>query len=158
MGLIALSQGQLDNALKSFEWAVAYSPEYAEAHNSLGAALQELKQFEKAKISFKKAVALNPQYAQGLHNLAILSEIINLPDEAYEYYEKALAVEPNYAEAYRNQSRTKKYKKNDPQIAQMQSIYSNDNLTISDKVHINFALAKVNEDLGNQKDFFKHSP
>ena len=38
----------------------------------------------------------------------------------------------------------------------MQSIYSNDNLSISDKVHINFALAKVNEDLGNQKDFFKH--
>ena len=156
LGLIALSQGQLDNALKSFEWAVAYSPEYAEAQNSLGAALQELKQFEKAKVSFKKAVALNPQYAQGLHNLAILSEIINLPDEASEYYEKALAVEPNYAEAYRNQSRTKKYKKNDPQIAQMQSIYSNDNLSISDKVHINFALAKVNEDLGNQKDFFKH--
>ena len=156
LGLIALSQGQLDNALKSFEWAVAYSPEYAEAHNSLGAALQELKQFEKAKVSFKKAVALNPQYAQGLHNLAILSEIINLPNEASEYYEKALAVEPNYAEAYRNQSRTKKYKKNDPQIAQMQSIYSNDNLSISDKVHINFALAKVNEDLGNQKDFFKH--
>ena len=156
LGLIVLSQGQLDNALKSFEWAVAYSPEYAEAHNSLGAALQELKQFEKAKVSFKKAVALNPQYAQGLHNLAILSEIINLPDEASEYYEKALAVEPNYAEAYRNQSRTKKYKKNDPQIKQMQSIYSNDNLSISDKVHINFALAKVNEDLGNQKDFFKH--
>ena len=156
LGLIALSQGQLDNALKSFEWAVAYSPEYAEAHNSLGAALQELKQFEKAKVSFKKAVALNPQYAQGLHNLAILCEIINLPDEASEYYEKALAVDPNYAEAYRNQSRTKKYKKNDPQIAQMQSIYSNDNLSISDKVHINFALAKVNEDLGNQKDFFKH--
>ena len=156
LGLIALSQGQLDNALKSFEWAVAYGPEYAEAHNSLGAALQELKQFEKAKVSFKKAVALNPQYAQGLHNLAIICEIINLPDEASEYYEKALAVEPNYAEAYRNQSRTKKYKKNDPQIAQMQSIYSNDNLSISDKVHINFALAKVNEDLGNQKDFFKH--
>ena len=156
LGLIALSQGQLDNALKSFEWAVAYSPEYAEAHNSLGAALQELKQFQKAKVSFKKAVALNPQYAQGLHNLAILCEIINLPDEASEYYEKALAVDPNYAEAYRNQSRTKKYKKNDPQIAQMQSIYSNDNLSISDKVHINFALAKVNEDLGNQKDFFKH--
>ncbi|MDC3345255.1 sulfotransferase [Candidatus Pseudothioglobus singularis] len=156
LGLIALSQGQLDNALKSFEWAVAYGPEYAEAHNSLGAALQELKQFEKAKASFKKAVALNPQYAQGLHNLAILCEIINLPDEASEYYEKALAVEPNYAEAYRNQSRTKKYKKNDPQIKQMQSIYSNDNLSIADKVHINFALAKVNEDLGNQKDFFKH--
>ena len=156
LGLIALSQGQLDNALKSFEWAVAYGPEYAEAHNSLGAALQELKQFEKAKVSFKKAVALNPQYAQGLHNLAILCEIINLPDEASEYYEKALAVEPNYAEAYRNQSRTKKYKKNDPQIKQMQSIYSNENLSISDKVHINFALAKVNEDLGNQKDFFKH--
>jgi tetratricopeptide (TPR) repeat protein len=156
LGLIALSLGQLDNALKSIEWAIAYSPEYAEAHNSLGAALQELKQFEKAKGAFNKAVELNPKYAQGLHNLAILSEIINLPDEASKYYERAIALEPNYAEAYRNQSRAKKYKKNDPQIAQMQSLCANDNLSISDKVHINFALAKVNEDLGNQKDFFKH--
>ena len=156
LGLIALSLGQLDNAFKCFEWALAYNPEYAEAHNSLGAVLQELKQFKKAKDAFIKAVTLNPKYAQGLHNLAILSEIINLPDEASEYYEKALAVEPNYAEAYRNQSRTKKYKKNDPQIAQMQSIYSNNNLSISDKVHINFALAKVNEDLGNNKEFFEH--
>ena len=156
LGLIALSQGQLDNALKSLEWAVAYNPEYAEAHNSLGAAFQELNQFEKAMNSFNKAVTLNPQYSKGLLNMAIISEIMNLPDEASEYYEKVLTLEPNYAEAYRNQSRTKKYKKNDPQIAQMQSIYSNDKLGISDKVQINFALAKVNEDLGNQKDFFKH--
>mgnify|MGYP003986176215 FL=1 len=156
LGLIALSLSQLDNALKCFEWAVAYSPEYAEAHNSLGAAFQELKQFEKAKDAFIKAVTLNPKYAQGFHNLAILSEIINLPDEASKYYEKALAVEPNYAEAYRNQSRTKIFKKNDPQISKMQSIYSSNNLGISDKVHISFALAKVHEDLGNQKEFFKH--
>ena len=156
LGLIALSQGQLDNALKSLEWAVAYNPEYAEAHNSLGAAFQELNQFEKAMNSFNKAVTLNPQYSKGLLNMAIISEIMNLPDEASEYYEKVLTLEPNYTEAYRNQSRTKKYKKNDPQIAQMQSIYSNDKLGISDKVQINFALAKVNEDLGNQKDFFKH--
>ena len=34
--------GQLDNALKSYEKALAIKPDYAEAHNNLGITFQEL--------------------------------------------------------------------------------------------------------------------
>ena len=156
LGLIALRLGQPRRALECFEWAVAYSPEYAEAHNSLGAALQELKQFEKAKEAFLKAINLYPSYSQGFHNLAILNEITNSPTDATKYYRKTIEIDPNFAEAYRNQSRSKKYKKNDPQIAQMESLSLNDNISSKDKAHLCFALAKVNEDLGNHKEFFEY--
>jgi len=150
IGLIPLK------ALKNFEWAVAYSPEYAEAYNSLGAALQELKQFQKAKESFLKAISLNSNYAQGFHNLAILSEILNSPVDAAKYYKKTIEIDPNFAEAYRNQSRSKIFKKNDPQITHMESLLINEKASISDKIHLSFALAKANEDLGNKDKFFEY--
>jgi len=155
LGLISFERGQLDSAVKSFEWAIAYSPEYAEAHNNLGAVFQELQQYEKAMKQFEKAVSLNPEYAQAFHNLGILSEILGLRDESLDHYEKAVTHNPDFAEAYRNLSKVKKYTENDPQIAQMELFHSRSNLNLSDKVKLCFALAKVNEDLGNQDKFFK---
>jgi tetratricopeptide (TPR) repeat protein len=155
LGLIFLGRGQLDSSIKCFEWAIAYSPEYAEAHNNLGAAFQELKQYQKAMTQFEKAVTLSPGYAQAFHNLGILSEILGLPDEAFNYYERALAYNPEFAEAYRNLSKIKKFTKKDPLITQMQSLYSRIDLNLSDKVKLCFALAKVNEDLGNHDKFFQ---
>jgi len=155
LGIIYLDTGNTLKALECFEWAIAYKPDYHEAHNSLGSVYQELKEFKKAKNSFRKAISLNSKYTQGFHNLAILSEITNQPDEAITFYKKTIELNPYFAEAYRNMSRLKKFQKNDPQINQMKSIYSRDNLNISERVHINFALAKAHQDIDNLKEFFK---
>jgi len=156
LGVVFLNKGQIDDALKSFEWAIAYSPNYAEAYNNLGKALQELKQYENAKLQFEKAISLFPEYAQAYNNLGVISEIINLPEDALRYYEKAVAINPEFAEAFRNLSKIKTYSDKDKQISQMHSLYSKPDLNLSDKVKISFALAKVNQDLDNQKDFFKY--
>ena len=156
LGVVFLNKGQIDDALKSFEWAIAYSPNYAEAYNNLGKALQELKQYENAKLQFEKAISLYPEYAQAYNNLGVISEIINLPEDALRYYEKAVAINPEFAEAFRNLSKIKTYSDKDKQISQMHSLYSKPDLNLSDKVKISFALAKVNQDLDNQKDFFKY--
>ena len=60
MGVIFLTKGQIDSAVKSFEWSIAYSPNYAEAHNNLGTALQELKEFTNAKNQFLKTLLKTP--------------------------------------------------------------------------------------------------
>ena len=155
LGIIMLELNQLDLAVKSFEWAVAYSPNYAEAYNNLGAVFQELNQFDKAIKQYKKAVIINPEYAQAFNNLGCSCEILGLKDEALIHYEKAIACNPKFVEAYRNLSNIKKYNKNDPQITQMLSLYSITDLNLSDKVKLNFALAKVYENLGNHHKFFK---
>jgi len=155
LGLISLELGHTDSAIKSFEWAIAYSPEYAEAHNSLGAVSQELDKFDEAIRHYKKAVTINPKYAQALNNLGISYEILGLEVEALNHYEKAINVKPDFAEAHFNLSRLKKYKKNDIQVSKMKSLLSSGNLNQSDQIFLNFALAKVNNDLDNQDVLFK---
>jgi len=156
LGIIFLRKGQTDLAVKSFEWAIAYNANYAEAHNNLGSALQELKQFENAKKEFEIAISLNQNYAQAFHNLGILCEILNLPKEAINHYERTIEINPEFAEAYRNLSKIKKFKAKNAYIPQILSIYSKENINISDKARLSFALAEINKNLGNPDEYFKY--
>ena len=155
LGIIMLERNQLDIAVKSFEWAVAYNPNYAEAYNNLGAVYQELNQFENAIKQYQKAITINPEYAQAFNNLGCSCEILGFENEALIHYEKAITCNPGFAEAYRNLSNIKKFTEKDPQIGQMQSLNSSSDVSLSEKVQLNFALAKVNENLGNYDKFFK---
>jgi len=155
LGLIELELGNIGSAVKSFEWAVAYSPEYAEAHNNLGAAFQELDKFDEAIKQYKKAVAIDPRYAQAFNNLGISCQSIGLKEEAINHYERAIAIQTNFPEAHFNLSSIKKYIKGDIQISKMESLESSNNLDQSGQIFINFALSKVNDDLGNKDDLFK---
>jgi len=155
LGVIMLERSQLDSAVKSFEWAVAYSPEYAEAHNNLGSAFQELNQFDLAKEQFKKAVSINQDYALAFNNLGNSCKTLGLTNEALNHYEKAIAIKGDFAEAHFNLSGVKKYKQGDIQISTMLSILPSKTLNESDQIFINFALAKVNDDLNNQEELFR---
>ena len=155
IGMINLKNRNLNEAVKSFEWAVAYNPNYVEAHNNLGATFQELMQFQKAMYQYEKALSINPKFAQALNNLGASLEIFGQREKAFENYNKAIQENPRYYEAHRNLSAIKKYKKNDPQIHQLEALYSNINLTKPDKKNLSFALAKVYEDLGENEKFFK---
>ena len=147
--------GKLDEAVKRFEKALSIKPDYAQAHNNLGVTLQELSQLDAAVKSYEKALAIEPDYPQAHNNLGIVHQERGQIDDAVKQYEKAVAIKLDYAEAYHNLSTLKKYTANDPQITQMQSLLSTNNLSQSDRIHLCFALAKVNENLGNQDEYFK---
>ena len=146
---------ELIASIENLEWAVAYNPNYVEAHNNLGATFQELMQFQKAMYQYEKALSINPKFAQALNNLGASLEIFGQREKAFENYNKAIQENPRYYEAHRNLSAIKKYKKNDPQIHQLEALYSNINLTKPDKKNLSFALAKVYDDLGENEKFFK---
>ena len=155
LGLILLGRGNLDSAIKSFEWAIAYNPEYAEAHNNLGAAFQELNKIDEAIKQYKKAVTINPTYAQAFNNLGISCQSVGLKDEALNHYERAITIESDYPEAHFNLSILKKYITGDIQISKMESLQSSSSLDQSGQIFLNFALSKVNDDLGNKDALFK---
>ena len=50
----------LDEAVKSYQKAVAIKPEFADAHNNLGSVLQKLHRYEDAIKSFEKALDIKP--------------------------------------------------------------------------------------------------
>lgn len=80
--------------------AVAVDPRSAEAHMSLGVALNGLKRHDEARESYRKALALRPNYALALSNLGNASAVLDLHLEALESYDRALAIDGNLAEAH----------------------------------------------------------
>ena len=59
------------NAVDHFEWAVAYQPDYVEAHNNLGSTLLSIGKLDDAVKSYEKALTLKPDYAEAQNNLGI---------------------------------------------------------------------------------------
>jgi len=156
LGVTLQELGQLDVAVKSYDKALAINPDYAEAHNNLGNALRELDQLDAAVKSYGKAIAINSAYAVAHYNLGIVLKELGQRDTAVKSFEQAVAIKPDYVKAHHSLSYLKKHKASDPQIAQMQSILSTNNLSQSDRKHLCFALARANENLGKQDEFFEY--
>ena len=78
------------------------NPNYSEAYNNLGLALQEQGELDQAIQAYHRALEINPNYSEAYNNLGIaLKEQENL-DDAIQAYHRALEINPNYSEAYNN--------------------------------------------------------
>ncbi|MBT6169586.1 MAG: tetratricopeptide repeat protein [Flavobacteriaceae bacterium] len=147
LGNIFLSLGQLDSAIESFEWAIAHKHDFAEAYNNLGNAYNESLEPEKAIINFQKAISYNSKYEKAYFNLALVYKDLGNKEAFINYIEKVLALNPNLGHAYYHLSHVKKFTKDDMQIKQMQRALKIGSLDSIDRIGLNFALAKVFEDL-----------
>ncbi len=155
LGAIHQELGKLDAAIESYEQAIAIKPDYADAYNNLGNVLRSLGQMDAGVNCLKKAIAIKPDFAQAHNNLGVSFQERSQVDDAVKQYEKAIALKPDYVSAHHHLSVLKKYIASDPHIAQMKSLLSTGGLSQSDRTHLCFALAKVNEDLGKQDELFE---
>src|SRR5262249_13118482 len=92
----------LDEALASYDQAIALKPDYAAAFNNRGIALRELKRLDEALASYDPAIALKPDYAEAFNNRGIALRELKRLDEALASYDQAIALKPDYAEAFIN--------------------------------------------------------
>ena len=155
LGLIFHDLKRLDEATQSYKTAIAFQSDYADAHYNLGILYHDVGQLKMAIDSIKMAIKINPENADTHKYLGNTFQSNGQTDEAIKCYEKALSINPFHADAHRNLSTIKNYIHDDDQINLMQDLLLNGNLSQSDLVHINFALAKANEDLGKKDDLFK---
>ena len=82
----------VDEALASYDRALALRPDYAEALNNRGNALQELKRYDEALASYDRALTLRPDYAEALNNRGnALQELKRYRRGAGELRPRALA-------------------------------------------------------------------
>ena len=91
-----------EEALASYDKAIALKPDYAEAYNNRGNALMDLKRREEAVASCDKAIALNPAYVNAYNNRGNALRKLRRPAEAIASYDKAIALKPDCAEAHKN--------------------------------------------------------
>ena len=144
-----------DEAIESYEWALAYKPNFEVVQLNLGIIYSEFDQ-ESAIKHYKKAIEIKSDYSEAYFNLGSVFRHLGRKNESIKSYEKAIEIKPDYVDAHKNLSAMKFYKKNDPQIKHMQLLLDNKHLNDQDHIALNFALAKVNEDLENNDDFFRY--
>jgi predicted O-linked N-acetylglucosamine transferase (SPINDLY family) len=94
--------GDFQQAVASYDVAIALAPKFADAHYNRGTALRGLRQNEAAIESFDRAIALNPNYVQAYNNRGNSLRDLGRPAAAIESYQQALALKPDLAEGYNN--------------------------------------------------------
>jgi len=99
-GLKLQEQKRFDEAVVSFDQALAMQADFAEAFCGRGIALKGLAQLDAAIASYDRAIALNPGFAQAYYNRAIALQDKGQDDAALASYDRAIEARPDYARAY----------------------------------------------------------
>jgi tetratricopeptide (TPR) repeat protein len=91
-----------EQAVESYERAVALDPDHVPAHVNLGRLFHERGDFPRARAHYERALALEPDDATAAFNLAVLQQDSgNLP-AALDGYRRALALDDANADAHYN--------------------------------------------------------
>ena len=90
------SLGLRDEALASYDQALAVKPDYIEALVNSGALLRETHQHLAALERFNKVLTINPNYESALGNCAILLTEFKRSEQAIAMFQRLLAINPRY--------------------------------------------------------------
>ena len=107
---------QFDAAIDSYKLALKVKPDYADAYNNLGIALNSQGDPGAAIISYAQAVSIKPDYADAYNNMGIALNNQGDPEAAIGSYNKAVSIQPDFAEAYYNMGNILK-DRGDPEAA-----------------------------------------
>ncbi|HXB60992.1 MAG TPA: tetratricopeptide repeat protein, partial [Candidatus Acidoferrales bacterium] len=101
-GALLQMMKRYDEALASYDRAVALKPDYTNAWFNRGGTLKQLNRFEQALASYDKAIALNPGHAEAHNNRGVLLQQMRRFDEAIASYDHAIAAKSDHAAAHNN--------------------------------------------------------
>lgn len=146
--------GRPGDALAWFSGALEIRPEFAAACFNLGLALDDLGKCEEALASFDRALRLKPDYPEAWNNRGLVLDFLGETGEAADSYARALELKPDYAEAHRNLTTVVQYRPDDPHIRMLRQQLARAGASDADRMHLNFALGKVYDDLGRYDEAF----
>jgi tetratricopeptide (TPR) repeat protein len=88
-------QGRLNEALTSYERALACHPGYAEAHSNRAVALIALGRWQEATAGYREAIRLKPEFVEAHYNLGNAFKDAGKLDEAAACYRETLRLKPD---------------------------------------------------------------
>jgi uncharacterized protein (TIGR03032 family) len=88
-------RGQPAQAIECYKAALAAQPDYADAYNNMGNALQDLDRRDDAIECYRAAIRVQPKYVFSYRNLGYVLKEEGRLDEGMEVLRQAQAIEPN---------------------------------------------------------------
>jgi len=112
LGLIALTENDLNTARQMFQRAVRVFPPSAVSHSNL--ALVEFRQgnFTEAQEHIEDALMYQPDFAEAYYQRGVVHERLDQKDKAIESYARAVSLKPDYYEATLRSNRLESQKTN----------------------------------------------
>jgi len=109
-GVAYLQYDHLDEALVSFQRAIAINPSQAGAYYNIGLIYLNRDMLDDARTNLEKAVELDPSDANAWNNLGVVAGEKDDYDSAQRYFEKTLSLRPAHLLALQNLSKLYVYK------------------------------------------------
>ncbi|MBP2316536.1 tetratricopeptide repeat protein [Azospirillum soli] len=100
LGMVALHDGRVPEALTLFGRAATLRPDYAQAHGNRAAALRRLGRYGEARAACRHALSLAPAESALLHNLGAMLREFGLEREAAAVFRRLIRLAPHNAAGY----------------------------------------------------------
>jgi tetratricopeptide (TPR) repeat protein len=108
-----------------------------------------------AEAGYRSLIAENEHFHVAMYMLANILKSQGKLDEAAAFYQEIMVLEPGYTQAHFSYSGIHKYKdRSDPHINLMLDVQKRTALSDENRIHLDFALAKAFEDLGDYAQAF----
>ena len=156
LGRCLVAQGQHRQAYEIAQQAEQLDSKNPEVWDAVGVVYGLVNEFSDAARTFQRVHELRPDSARNLFNLASMLNFCHQVDESAAAYKKALAIDPKKFIAYWSLSQLKKQSKTHNNIDFLRQQLKRYSTESEAKLHINLALAKELEDIGEYADSFNH--
>jgi len=155
-GLALAELDRSDEAVASYARAVAIKPDNPETLCNWGLALAQLERWDEAEAKLRRAVAINPAFAGAHNNLGLILKERGRMAEAHSAIEEAIRLSPKDASYYDNLAAIHSFSAGDRYFTALESLAADAaSLSAVNRMHLHFALAKINEQLGNPDNAFR---
>lgn len=155
-GLAAFELGDAEQAIAMLRAAVTAKSGSADAHVCLGIVLKAMGRPSEAEEAYRAALAIDPADATTNLNLGNVLKALGKLEEAEAAYRRAISAQPTMADAYQYLTSLKTYESVDDDVQAMENQLSDPSLGDEQGMHLNFALAKIYDDLGQCDRAFAH--
>ena len=159
LNFIHFKKKDFSTALDFINKAIKINPNFAEAYNEQGNALNELKKLEEAIKSYNNAININPKYADAYYNKGLVFHELKKLESAVQNYDKAIKINPKHIMSHNNKGfALQQLKKVDASLKSYNEAYKinpNFNFLFGKLIHTKNKLCKwetFNEDMNSLKE------
>ncbi len=156
MGNALFMQRRYDEAVEHLEQAVSLKGDFTEALFNLGKTIRMQGDLLEARHYYERVLKINPRHALSMTGIARTWEDEGDMQKAEEGYRSVMAEFPDRAAGFRGLSHVKKWKGEEPEIAQMIEQFETEDARPRERVGFAYGLGKIHDDLKDYDEAFKY--